>query len=129
MAKSQLNHILLHLARSKEFPEGSRLHGYEIVAPLDVEGHLDASAWKDHRPRCTVRRFWQGEEDERGHLVHRAGGPSGATWTFDYNPASADDDEAGFRLESHVITTGEYVSIRDDDGEMHTFKVAKVSPV
>ena len=37
-----------------------------------------------------------------------------------------DDDEAGYRFASHAFRPGEYVSIRDEDGEMHTFQVVSV---
>jgi len=47
---------------------------------------------------------------------------------FDYNPLRADDDESGYRFGTHAFRTGEYVSIRDEDGEMHTFVVASVEP-
>jgi hypothetical protein len=36
-----LKRIRLHLARSKEFPAGSADRGYEFVAPLDSNGHID----------------------------------------------------------------------------------------
>ena len=62
--------IRLELARSKEFPNGSETHGYEFVAPLDGEAHIDPALWRKHRDRCRVRRFWD-EEAEVGHLVHR----------------------------------------------------------
>ena len=42
-----LHHITLHLARSKQFPEGSPRYGYEITAPLDGKGHLDQEEWSD----------------------------------------------------------------------------------
>jgi hypothetical protein len=118
----QLKRILLTLARSKEHPDGSSRHGYEIVAPLDAGGRLDPLAWKHARQSCKVRRFWAGEPDDIGHLVHRPGGAGGATWTFDYDETTLDDDEAGFRLGEHVLTPGEYVSVRDDE-VWHTFKV------
>ncbi|MDJ1159939.1 hypothetical protein QNA08_17125 [Chelatococcus sp. SYSU_G07232] len=118
--------IMLNLARSKEYPEGSARHGYEILAPLDAEGHLDVEAWKAHRDACRVKRFWAGEKTEIGHLVHRPGGRGGSTWIFDYDSAALDDDEAGYRLGAHVFAPGEYVSVRDEDGDMHTFKVVSV---
>ena len=77
--------IRLNLARSKEFPQGSSRHGYEFVAPLDAKSHIDAALWKQHRDHCRVRRFWEGQEDEHGFLVHRAGGPEHAQWVFDYD--------------------------------------------
>jgi hypothetical protein len=120
--------VLLHLARSHEFPQGSAAHGYEIVVPLTASGRLDADMWKDVRNRCSVRRFWGAERDRRGFLVHRAGGAEGATWLIDYDRSTDADDEAGYRLGSHSFAEGEYVSIRDEDGELHTFKVASVRP-
>jgi hypothetical protein len=47
---------------------------------------------------------------------------------FDYDAASIDDDEAGYRFAVHAFSLGEYVSIRDEDGELHTFRVASVEP-
>jgi len=120
--------IRLNLARSKEFPKGSPRHGYEFVAPLDAKGHIDAALWKQHRDNCRVRRFWEGEEDEHGFLVHRPGGPEHGRWVFDYDPAAEADDESGYRFGAHAFRPGEYVSIRDEDGEMHTFQVAAVEP-
>lgn len=120
--------IRLNLARSKDFPQGSSKHGYEFVAPLDGNGHIDVAQWKAHRDNCRVRRFWEGEDDEHGFLVHRPGGPEHGRWLFDYNPRRADDDESGYRFGAHVFRIGEYVSIRDEDDEMHTFVVASVEP-
>ncbi len=51
--------IRLNLARSKEFPNGSSHRGYQFVAPLDVNGHIDGEQWRSHRKACTVTRFWQ----------------------------------------------------------------------
>lgn len=121
-----LKRIRLNLARSKEHPQGSSRHGYEFVAPLDADGHIDAAMWREHRDHCRVRRFWQGEKDEIGMLVHKPGGPEHARWVFDYDQTAEDDDEAGYRFGAHRFRPGEYVSIRDEDGEMHTFQVATV---
>ncbi len=123
-----LKRIVLHLARGRDFPAGSDRHGYEIVAPLDQAGRLDSAAWKRERSQCRVRRFWGEEPETVGRLVHRAGGAGGATWRIDYDPTTDADDEAGFRLGSHTFRTNDYISIRDDDGVMHTFRVADVRP-
>ena len=128
---TQLPHVLkrirLNLARSKEFPTGSSRHGYEFVAPLSADGHIDPELWHKYREHCRVRRFW-GAEEEIGRLVHKPGGPEHARWVFDYGQASDEDDEAGYRFAAHVFRPGEYVSIRDDDGDLHTFQVASVEP-
>jgi hypothetical protein len=118
--------IRLNLARSKEFPQGSSRHGYEFVAPLDAKGHIDAALWKQHRDHCRVRRFWEGEGDEHGFLVHKPGGPEHGRWVFDYDQTAEDDDESGYRFGAHAFRPGEYVSIRGEDGEMHTYQVASV---
>jgi hypothetical protein len=118
--------IRLNLARSKEFPKGSSRHGYEFVAPLDSNGHIDAQLWKQHRDHCRVRRFWEGEEDEHGLLVHQPGGKGHGRWVFDYDQTADTDDESGYCFGAHVFRPGEYVSIRNEEGEMHTFQVVTV---
>jgi hypothetical protein len=124
---ASLKRVVLHLARTKEHPDGSARHGYDFVAPLDADGRLDLDLWKEQRGRCTVRRFWGNEPSEHGRLVHRAGGAGGSTWAFDYDSSDPTDEEAGYRLGSHVFAPGEYVSIRDEDGVMHTFRVVSVA--
>jgi len=123
-----LYQITLHLARCKEYPEGSAKFGYEITAPLDSNGMLDAAEWRDKRAQCRVRRFWDKEFDRHGFLIHRPGGSGGATWAIDYDPERAIDDEAGYRLNKHRIAVGEYVSIQDEDEELRTFQVVDVRP-
>jgi len=117
--------IQLHLARSKQFPSGSSLHGYQLIAPLDKNGHIDARLWKEHPELCHVRRFWQGEADEVGLLTHKLGGSEHARWVFDYDKQRDDDDETGYRFGAHVFAPGEYLTLRDQDSE-HTFKVVSV---
>ena len=121
----ELKRIRLNLARSKEFPAGSAQRGYEFVAPLDADGHIDARLWRQHREHCGVRRFWD-DEEEFGKLVHKPGGNEHSRWVFDYDDSADEDDEAGYRFGSHAFRPGEYVSIRDEDGAMHTFQVVSV---
>jgi hypothetical protein len=118
--------IRLNLARSKEFPQGSARHGYEFVAPLDANSHIDVEQWKRDRAHCRVRRFWEGEEDQVGLVVHKPGGPEHGRWVFDYDQTAEEDDESGYRFGAHAFRPGEYVSIRDEDGEMHTLQVVSV---
>jgi hypothetical protein len=123
--KDSLRRIRLTLARTKAYPDGSARHGYEFIAPLDPTGTIDAEAWKQLRGLCRVRRFWGDEEHDIGHLVHRPGG----SWAFRYDIAGDEDDEAGYRFGEHPFVLGEYVSIRDDDGELNTFQVTSVKPL
>lgn len=118
--------IRLELARSKEFPAGSASRGYEFVAPLDSNARIDPALWRKHRDNCRVRHFW-GDEEEIGHLVHKPGGPEHAQWAFDYEGKAEYDDKSGYRFGAHAFRPGEYVSIRDEAGEMHTFRVASVT--
>jgi hypothetical protein len=121
-----LSKIRLEMARNKEFPQGSSVHGYEIVAPLTKAGHIDAEAWHKHRADCRVKRFWGDSEDETGHLVHKPGG----SWAFHYDiHGDANDDEQGYRLGAHVFRLGEYVSVREHDEDMNTFRVVSISPL
>ena len=120
--------IRLELARSKENPQGSPGNGYEFHAPLDDTNHIDLEAWKDNRGLCFVHRLENNVTTERGILMHRSGGAGGATWVFDYDYQEDGDEEAGYRFGAHAFTPGEYVSIKDEDGEMHTYRVASATP-
>ena len=118
-----LKNIRLELARAPEHPAGSSRHGYEFLAPLDAEGHIDAEEYGRRRDECRVWRFWNGEDDEYGHLVHTRSG----AWAFHYDIAGdPDGDESGFRFDQHRFTEGEYVSLREPDGEVNTFQVVAV---
>ncbi|WP_075216952.1 hypothetical protein [Mongoliimonas terrestris] len=124
-AHRHLTRIRLELARTKGFPEGSAAHGYAFVAPLDADGKLDAVAWKSVRDRCRVHRFWGADDEDIGHLVRRPGG----SWAFHYDVDGDEDDEAGYRLGDHRFAIGEYVSVRDEDGDLHTFRVVSTEAV
>jgi hypothetical protein len=119
-----LRRIRLELARNAEYPEGSANHGYAFVAPLTDDGHLDPAGWKEARSDCTVRRFWAGDDDEHGHLVHHRG----HNWAFHYAGMAEDDEEPIFRFDRHRFVVGEYVSITEHDGVQRTFRVAEVVP-
>jgi len=116
-----LRTVRLELARDHDFPEGSAARGYEFVAPLTDDGHLDAEEWRAHKDRCTVRRFWENEGDENGHLQH-----VGQGWHFRYDGHPTDDDEPLFKLDRHSIVQGEYLSVTEHDGVLRTFRVVRV---
>ena len=119
--------MTLNAARSKEFPDGSIRHGYDFVAPLTPDGHIDLEAWKQHRGECFAHRFWGGEPSMRGLLVHRAGGRGGSTWAFEWKTGTRGrEEEEGFRFGDHAFNVGEYVSVREEDGELLTFRVVSV---
>ena len=118
-----LMRIRLELARSPEFPEGSSSHGYEFIAPLNQDGHIDAAAWKAVKDKCRVLRFWGGDAEENGILRHVGHG-----WRFDYDKADDKDDEPFFKLDRHALSPGEYVSITEHDGVQRPFRVRMVTP-
>ena len=118
-----LHRIRLELARTPDFPQGSPDHGYEFLAPLTADGHIDAKAWKDVKERCEVTRFWAGEL-EMGLLRHVGGG-----WRFDYKARDDADDEPFFKLDRHPLTPGAYVSITEHDGVQRPFRVTSVLSV
>lgn len=116
-----LKRVRLELARSAEFPQGNANRGYEFVAPLAEDGGLDTGEWPSVREKCTVRRFWDDEDDQHGELHHTRR----RTWAFSYAPGD-EDDEDFFHLETHALKEGEYISIREPDGETYTFKIVSV---
>lgn len=104
-----MHRIRLELARDQDFPAGSRNHGYEFSAPLDADSHIDKAAWKTDKDSCRVRRFWGNEDDDID--------------------GDEDDDETGYRFGAHAFQSGEYVSIREHDDEMRTFRVVSVREI
>lgn len=118
--------IRMELARDRDFPQGSRRHGYILLAPLDNMDRIDAVEWKAIREKCRVTRFWGSDEHEVGHLVRKPGG----AWAFHYDiHGNEDDDETGYRFGDERFRPGEYVSIREQDGEMRTFRVITATDV
>jgi len=61
-------------------------------------------------------------------IVADCRGDSGQ-WSFDYDERQEFDDELGFRLGEERFVPGEYISIREGDGTMHTFQVISVRPL
>jgi hypothetical protein len=116
----EFREIRLELAREPGHPEGSRQHGYRLIAPLDKEGHIDKQLWELHRAACRVVRYRPNEDDEVGHLVRR-----GSHWVLHYDIKGTDDDEAGYRFSDERFTVGEYVSIHETGG-LRTFQVTSV---
>ncbi|MEZ5776178.1 MAG: hypothetical protein R3D33_16165 [Hyphomicrobiaceae bacterium] len=121
-----LKKIRLELARDHDHPEGSRLHGYEFVAPIGNDDRISVEGWREGRAKCRVRRFWRGQDDEIGHLIRRPGG----SWAFHYDLlGDEDDDETGYRFQNHTFRIGDYVSIKEHDDQLRTFRVVSVTDV
>ena len=114
--------IRLTLAREPGHPEGDAGVAYTIIAPLDPDGRIDAKLWKQHREACRIARLRPNNEGEWGHLVHRSGG----SWVFHYDSVNNLPDDVGYHFADERFVTGEYVSI-NEDGKMHTYRVASVA--
>lgn len=119
-----LYRVRMTLARDPAFPEGSSTRGYDFILPLDGAMMLDAKLWSAHSKDCLVHRFWEGEAPQHGLLRHK-----GQHWFVDYNLKSEGDEEPFFQLASHVIQEGNYLSVTERDGNMHTFHVVSVKPL
>lgn len=125
-AVTTMKRVRLELAREKGHPEGSRNHGYDFIAPLGADGRIVPEDWKLVRDRCRVKRFAPGDQDEVGHIVRKPGG----SWAFHYDiHGDPDHDEAGYKFADHKFIPGEYVSIKEHDGVLRTFKVMSVLDV
>lgn len=121
---AEYRHIRLELARERGRPTGDPGLGYDIVAPLDAQGRIDATAWRADPSRCRVRRFRDGVTEAVGSLRHGPGG----RWIFDFGDDDR-EDERGLGLEAERFEPGEYVSIRMTDGRDHVFRVITVLAV
>jgi hypothetical protein len=118
-----ISHIVLELAREPGHPQGDPAHVYHLYLPLLADGRIDADGWRRSRSLCRVRRARPGEVEASGQIRHGPGGH----WFLDY--PGTQQDEAGFRLEDERFTIGEYVSIREDDDRLHTFRVTSIRPL
>lgn len=110
--------IRFDLARTREFPQGSREHCYLLRAPLDDQQIVDREALAAAPERATVLRSWPDAPDLTGYLVHKRKG-----WAFSYAPGDA-DDEPLFHLEAHPLRVGEYVTVTERDGAALAFEIS-----
>ncbi|MBX3510507.1 MAG: hypothetical protein KF700_04850 [Hyphomonadaceae bacterium] len=119
--KKHLTRVILRLGRNPEagFPDGADDYGYVLMAPL-VDNRLDADVWRANREACTVRRFHPNETAADGWLRLR-----GENWYFWYDEADEGPEEPVFKLGSHELRPGEYVTVREGDGDVLTFRVAE----
>jgi hypothetical protein len=118
----QFRQIRIQLAREPGHPEGDTATAYVIVAPLGAEDRIDARLWREHRDACRIARLRPGQDDARGHLVHRPGGG----WEFHYEGGAKVPDEVGFHFADERFIPGEYVSIAEGS-KMHTYRVVSVT--
>src|ERR1700710_2041892 len=101
-----LSRIVMRLARNPgtEFADGDDHRGYTLVAPLTEDGMIDATAYRQAKAGCTVRRFPPDEDAQEGRLGRR-----GEQWFFDYDEDASADLEPLYKLGQHRFAVGEYV--------------------
>ena len=114
--------IRLDLARSREFPQGSREHSYLLRAPLDGQQTVDLEGLHAAPEKAEVLRSRPDEAEMRGYLIHKRRG-----WVFSYGPGDT-DDEPVFHLESHPLRIGEYVTVTEGDGTPLPYRVSLCEP-
>src|SRR5262245_24061352 len=116
-----LTRVILRLGRNPDagYPDGDDDYGYVIQAPLDANGRLDAALWREKKAQCTVRRFQPQETAADGWLRLL-----GENWYFWYDEEDEGPAEPLFKLGAHELRPGEYVTVREGDGEVLTFRVA-----
>ncbi len=121
-----LTRVILRLGRNPDagFPDGNDEYGYVIQAPLDAQGRLDPSLWREKKALCTVRRFHPNEAASDGWLRHR-----GDNWYFWYDEADEGPEEPLFKLASKELRVGEYVTVREGDGDVLAFRIAEAAHI
>lgn len=117
-----LSRIVMRLARNpgSHHADADDHRGYALVAPLTEDGHLDEDAFRAVHDQCTVRRFSPDSDAETGRLRRHGQG-----WAFAYGEAEA--EEPLFKLAEHRFQLGEYVSVKEDDGELLAYKVTEIA--
>ena len=114
-------HIRLKRAREHSRREGASAIGCIIVAPLDTASQIDAEVWKTHRDACRIVRQRPKRISSAISCMARAEpGAFTTTWlaSLKMNPDTISPTNA----------SGEYVSVREDDG-MHPYRFVAVTPL
>lgn len=121
-----LTRIVLRLGRNPDagFPDGAHDYGYVIQAPLDANNKLDDALWREKKAHCTVRRFHPHDTPADGWLRVR-----GENWYFWYDEADEGPAEPVFKLGAHELRPGEYVTVREGDGDALTFRVDEATKI
>jgi hypothetical protein len=108
-----LSKILLALARQPGNPICDRGIGYEIIAPLDLAGHIDADLWRANADLCKATRFHRNEEEQFGHLVRRSDG----VWAVCYARGGGDEEGACHFDDEQAFLPGGCITITEKGAE------------
>lgn len=115
--------IRLELARGPDHPEGSHRIGYELTLPLETDGRLAVSVFRELPELCTVHRYREDSDDRVGTLKHHRGDH----WAFAYgSPDALEEDLLHFG--QHRFRTGDYMSVQDQHGHDHAYRIVSSVP-
>lgn len=112
--------ILLELARNADNPEGNPGDAYELHAALSADSTIDFTGTDEQL--MTFARYRPGGPVVHGQLVKTGD----RAWAFSYE-AGDDDDERIVGLDSHTLSTGNYLTVVQGDGGEHVYRVAAVT--
>lgn len=109
---------LVHIRLEPAFPDkpaaAMAADSYELIAPLDPDGHLDAASWFEHRTACRAGPCGPGNADEQGRLIYTCK----RRWMLVTAP-----DGPVLYLASHRFIEGGTVVLAASDGTIRPFRV------
>ena len=118
--------VTLVLASGPGRPEGDPEMRYELDVALDPAGHLDPAAWLADPAPWPARRYWPGQGERRGEVLHDPDG--GWTLRFFRTESQAPDapisDVVGV---ASLMRPGEYVTIKEPDGQAYDYRIVNVA--
>jgi hypothetical protein len=115
--------IRLELARGPHHPEGSHRIGYELTLPLETNGRLAVSVFRELPELCTIHRQREDSDERVGTLKHHRGDH----WVFAYGAPNALEENLP-RFGQHRFQVGDYISVLDDHGHDHTYRIVSSVP-
>jgi hypothetical protein len=119
-AANPLVHVRLEPAFPRTPEAAMAADSYELIAPLDPDGHLDAAAWFDHRSACRAGPCGPGMGDEQGRLIYTCK----RRWMLLTAP-----DGPVLYLATHRFVEGGTVVLAASDGTIRPFRVAHLQPL
>ncbi|MCK8785068.1 hypothetical protein M0638_11800 [Roseomonas sp. NAR14] len=118
--------VTLVMAWGPGLPEGSPGHRYEMSVTLDPQGHIDPAAWQADPNPWPARRIWPAEPERHGDVQYDP--EYGWSLRFFGGAAQAPDVPLQDVLQpSGPMRPGEYVGIREADGEDYGYRIVSVT--
>ena len=109
--------IRLELDRTRDFPTGSVGRAFLLRVPLDDDGRIDETAFRNSPHRATIRRHWSSEPDESGHLERLEDG-----WAMRSNGKA----DRMLKLNGQALRLGERIVLVDSTGAALPFRIASI---